>query len=121
MSATRLHALIVEDHSTSALSMKAALSVMGFATFGFAATGPQAIAAAKARKPDLVVTSLSLRAGLGADVLASLSHEIEGAAMIYTSDAGVPIEGLELVLQKPVGRAALSRAWETLRGEVEAA
>ena len=36
MSTVRLHALIVEDHSTSALSLKAALSVMGFATFGFA-------------------------------------------------------------------------------------
>lgn len=118
MSATRLHALIVEDHSTSALSLKAALSVMGFATFGFAATGPQAIAAAKARKPDLVVTSLSLRAGLGEDVLSALSEEIEGAAMIYTCDADASTEGPDLILQKPVGRAALSRAWDTLRGEV---
>ena len=121
MSAARLHALIVEDHSTSALSLKAALSVMGFSTFGFAATGPQAVAAAKARKPDLVVTSLSLRAGLDRDILTALNHEIEGAAMIYTCGEEAPPEGLDLVLQKPVGRAALSRAWETLRGEVEAA
>jgi CheY-like chemotaxis protein len=120
LSATRLHALIVEDHSTSALSLKAALSVMGFSTFGFAATGPQAIAAAKARKPDLVVTSLSLRAGIDKDVLTALGEEIEGAAMIYTCDADSAPVGEDLVLQKPVGRAALSRAWESVRGEVVA-
>lgn len=119
MSAARLHALIVEDHSTSALSLKAALSVMGFATFGFATTGPQALAAAKARKPDLVVTSLSLRAGLDDDTLSAFDREIEGAAMIYTCEAEAPSDGSDLVLQKPVGRAALSRAWESVRGEVE--
>ena len=106
MSTVRLHALIVEDHSTSALSLKAALSVMGFATFGFASTGPQALAAARARKPDLVVTSLSMRAGLD--------------AMIYTCDADAEgdDEGSDPVLHKPVGRAALTRAWESVRGEV---
>lgn len=118
MSTVRLHALIVEDHSTSALSLKAALSVMGFATFGFASTGPQALAAARARKPDLVVTSLSMRAGLDADILSALRQEIEGAAMIYTCDADGDDEGADPVLHKPVGRAALTRAWESVRGEV---
>jgi DNA-binding NarL/FixJ family response regulator len=121
LSTARLHALIVEDHSTSALSMKAALSVMGFATFGFAATGPQALAAAKARKPDLVVTSLSLRAGLDPEVLTALTEEVGDAPVIYTVEAGGSVEGPDLILQKPVGRAALSRAWESLRGEVAAA
>jgi CheY-like chemotaxis protein len=121
LSAARLHALIVEDHSTSALSLKAALSVMGFATFGFAQTGPQAIAAAKARKPDLVVTSLSLRAGLPPEVLSQLAEEIDGAAMIYTCEPGGDMDGPDLILQKPVGRAALSRAWDTVRGEPAAA
>lgn len=101
--------------------MKAALSVMGFATFGFAATGPQALAAAKARKPDLVVTSLSLRAGLGEDVLSALTDEIDGAPVIYTVEAGGDVDGPDLILQKPVGRAALSRAWDSLRGEPAAA
>ena len=118
MSTVRLHALIVEDHSTSALSLKAALSVMGFATFGFASTGPQALAAARARKPDLVVTSLSLRAGLDKDILTALGEEIEGAAMIYTCEPDGDAEGADPVLQKPVGRAALSRAWESVRGEL---
>ena len=107
MSTVRLHALIVEDHSTSALSLKAALSVMGFATFGFASTGPQALAAARARKPDLVVTSLSMRAGLDADILSALRQEIEGAAMIYTCDADGDDEGADPVLHKPVAAARL--------------
>ena len=51
MSIARPHALIVEDHSTSALALKSALSVMGYATFGLASTGHQAVMAAKARKP----------------------------------------------------------------------
>jgi len=121
LSTARLHALIVEDHSTSALSIKAALSVMGFATFGFAATGPQAVTAVKARRPDLVITSLSLRAGLPAEVLAELTEEADGAPVIYTVEAGGSVDGPDLILQKPVGRAALSRAWESLRGEVAAA
>lgn len=120
MSSARPHALIVEDHSTSALSLKAALSVMGYATFGFASTGPQAVAAAKARKPDLVVTSLSMREHLDAELLSALDEEIEGVPIIYTADASVSAEG-DLVLQKPVGRAALSRALECLRGEDAAA
>jgi len=120
MSIARPHALIVEDHSTSALALKSALSVMGYATFGFASTGHQAIMAAKARKPDLVVTSLALRDHLDQDLLSELAIEIEGVPVIYTGDASVCTEG-ELVLQKPIGRAALSRALETLRGEDAAA
>ncbi len=121
MSAARPHALIVEDHSTSALSLKAALSVMGFATFGFAATGPQALAAARARKPDLVVASLAMRASLDAETLRAFDKEIDGAALIYTADPGADTDGLEMVLEKPIGRAALTRAWEALRAEAAAA
>lgn len=113
---TRLHALIVDDHSTSALSLKAALSVMGFSTFGFASTGPQALAAARARKPDLVVTSVALRDGLDADVLSAFSEEIDGAPVIYTCDSDAEAEGIDLVLHKPIGRAALSRVLEGLGG-----
>ena len=120
MSLARPHALIVEDHSTSALALKSALSVMGYATFGFASTGHQALAAVRARRPDLVVTSLSVREHLDEDLLIELDHEIEGVPVIYTGDAGVCADG-ELVLQKPVGRAALSRALESLKGEDAAA
>ena len=120
MSATRPHALIVEDHSTSALALKSALSVMGYATFGFASTGPQALLAARARKPDLVVTSLALREHLDEGLLNEFDHEIEGVPIIYTADPGACADG-DLVLQKPVGRAALSRALEMLRGEDAAA
>lgn len=120
MSIARPHALIVDDHSTSALSLKSALSVMGYATFGFASTGHQAVAAAKARKPDLVISSLSMREHLDQTLLSELDQEIEGVPVIYTADASVSAEG-ELVLQKPVGRAALSRALESLRGEEAAA
>ena len=116
MTVARLHALIVEDHSTSALSLKAALSVMGFATFGFASTGPQALAAVRARKPDLVVTSIALRDGLDADVLSAFSEEIEGAPVIYTCEPDADAGDADPVLQKPVGRAALVRAVETVRG-----
>lgn len=116
MTVSRLHALILDDHSTSALSLKAALSVMGFSTFGFATTGHQALAAARARKPDLVVTSLSLRDGLDADVLTAFSEEIEGAPVIYTCDADADAGGADPVLQKPVGRAALVRALESVGG-----
>ncbi|MGE5502238.1 MAG: response regulator [Ignavibacteriales bacterium] len=120
MSTARPHALIVDDHSTSALALKSALSVMGYATFGFASTGHQAVAAARARKPDLVITSLSLREHLDASLLSELDQEIEGVPVIYMADAGIAAEG-DLVLQKPIGRAALSRALESLRGEEAAA
>ena len=121
MSASRLHALILEDHATSALSLKAALGAMGFATFGFASTAAQALAAAKARKPDLVVSSLAVHSGLGAEALEALKTEIEGAPVIYTAEAGASFDEADLVLQRPVGRAALSRAWDSLRGEDAAA
>lgn len=109
---TRLHCLIVEERSTSALSLKAALSSCGFSTFGFAATGPQAIAAARTRRPDLIITSTELR---------SFITEIEEAPVIYLSDDEIASEGEELVLQRPVGRAALFRAWEQVRGEAASA
>lgn len=121
MSGVRLHALIVEDHSTVALSLKAALSVMGFSTFGFASTGAQALAAAKARKPDLVVSSLAIHNGLAGEALEALKEEIEGAPVIYTAEPGASFDDSELVLERPVGRAALSRALESLRGEDAAA
>ncbi len=120
MSIARPHALIVDDHSTSALALKSALSVMGYTTFGFASTGHQAVAAAKARKPDLVISSLSLREHLDEDLLSELDQEIEGVPVIYTADAGVSTDG-ELVLQKPIGRAAPSRGLEVVRGEAAAA
>lgn len=114
MSATRLHCLIVEGHSTSALSLKAALSTMGFATFGFASTAPQAVAAAKTRKPDLVITSMSL---------SGVAEDIVGTPVIYLAGevADSDAHACDIVLQRPVGRAALASAWETLRGETVAA
>ena len=120
MSASRLHALILEDHSTAALSLKAALGAMGFSTFGFASTATQALAAAKARKPDLVISSLSVHSGFETDALAALNDEIEGAPIIFTTDGEEAVDEA-LVLQRPVGRAALSRAWDSLRGEDAAA
>ncbi|HEX6858866.1 MAG TPA: hypothetical protein VF138_01515 [Caulobacteraceae bacterium] len=114
---TRLHALIVEDHSTVALSLKSALSVMGFATFGFASTAAQTLAAARARKPDLVVASLAIHSGLEGEALEALA----GAPVIYTAEPGAEFEGSELVLERPIGRAALSRALESLRAEAAAA
>ena len=64
------------------------------------------------------VEFLSLRAGLDKDILTALGEEIEGAAMIYTCEPDGDAEGADPVLQKPVGRAALSRAWESVRGEL---
>lgn len=101
----RLHCLIIDDRSTSALSLKAALSVMGFSTFGFASSPAQASAAARMKRPDLVIAALPLD-GLAEDIgeapVICLGEEVEGPPGA-------------IVLERPIARAALAEAWERLR------
>jgi CheY-like chemotaxis protein len=107
----RLHCLIVDTHSTTALALKSALSVMGFSTFGFASSAPQAAVAARTRRPDLVITSVKLDMQSG---------DIGEAPVIYVGDEAGGVDG-DIVLDRPIGRAALANAWERLREEVMAA
>ena len=60
-----MHVLIIEDHPIIALLIEEHLRVFGCDTFDFAETEAAAVAAAKARDPDLITSDVRLPDGSG--------------------------------------------------------
>jgi CheY-like chemotaxis protein len=60
-----MHVLIIEDHPIIALLIEEHLRVFGCDTFDFAETEAAAVAAAKARDPDLITSDVRLSDGSG--------------------------------------------------------
>ena len=70
-----MHALIIEDESLIALAIEDALRDCGFASFDFAASLEEAVAAARSKCPDLITADVKLRPGCGIDAVQSICSE----------------------------------------------
>ena len=75
------HVLYVEDDEVNAVLMAAVLGMRPQLTLHVAATGAQALAAARARRPDLLLLDMHLPDTNGIDVLAAL-RTIDGLAAV---------------------------------------
>lgn len=108
-----LHALVIEDDILTAMDLEATLRHLGFASFAFAATEDDAVAAACARVPDLISADIRLRAGDGASAVRRIAATRAAAVpVIYVTASGIELERVPaaLVVTKPFTLASLRPA-----------
>jgi CheY-like chemotaxis protein len=83
--------LVVEDEGLVALSLKVCLEGAGYAVGAVASSGEEAIALAKAGKPDLVIMDVSLKGCMDGIEAAGRIRELRDIPIIYLtahSDSG---------------------------------
>jgi hypothetical protein len=74
------HALIIEDEMIIALEVEGLLSDLGFTSFDVADSPAQAVAAALARRPDLVTADYRIIDGTGLEAVAGIVRAIGACA-----------------------------------------
>ena len=83
-----MHALIIEDESLIALAIEDALRGCGFTSFDFAVSAEEAVAAAKARCPDLITADVKLRPGCGITTVQSICSDRPIPVLFITGSPG---------------------------------
>ena len=109
---TGRHALIIEDEVIIALEVEDMLSDLGFATFDVADSPEQAVAAALARRPDLVTADYRIIGGTGVEAVAGIVSAIGPVPVVYvTGNPDLVLkQGLTPVVDKPIAPRALAAA-----------
>lgn len=109
--------LIVEDDTIMALAMRDELEALGYDVVGTAASGPEAIALAKAFEPDLALVDVRLRGAMdgiaaarairagGATRIAFVTAHVDSGTRAAMAEVGYAV-----LLPKPYTTAQLARA-----------
>jgi DNA-binding response OmpR family regulator len=98
-----MHALIIEDEALIAMAIEDALRGCGFTSFDVAASAQEAVAAAKAKCPDLITADVELGPGCGITTVQSICSERPVPVLFITGSPGqvrVRMPGHHLV-EKP--------------------
>lgn len=110
------HALIVEDDLVSGLGVQHLLEELGFTSFAFAGTGAQAGEQSRLRRPDLLTVDLGLLDGDGLEARREVEAACGPVPVVFITGSPERITGPDaVVVEKPVGVAALARAVERAR------
>ena len=107
-----MHALIIEADAIVALAIEDALREFGFASFAFATTGEEAVAAAAGRCPDLITADKDLNAGCGIEAVQRICSN-KRIPVVFVSEATHEIEArlpAAISVRKPFPSAALAAA-----------
>lgn len=107
-----VHALIIEDHPIVALLIEEHLRGFGYVSFDVAATEADAVAAARARCPDLLTSDVRLAEGCGIAAVAAICGGRRIPVVFITATAWEVRERVEgaIVVPKPFAAADLERA-----------
>lgn len=106
------HALIIEDEMLIAIEVESLLSELGYRTFDFVDSPAQAVAAARARRPDLVTADYRIHGGTGVEAVAGILAAIGHVPVVYVTGNvdSVQGQGDVPVVDKPIQSAALAAA-----------
>lgn len=106
-----LHALIIEDEVLIALEIQGQLHDLGYDSFDFAVSPYEALACARARRPDLVTADFRILAGTGVQAVELVVEVCGPLPVIYITanveqvrDCGAP------VVEKPIDARKLAAA-----------
>jgi CheY-like chemotaxis protein len=107
-----MHALIIEDESLIAMAIEDALRGCGYATFDFAGSMREAVAAARHHCPDLVTSDVQLSPGCGIEAVETICAERPVPVVFITGTAAQVEErlGTHIVVHKPFAQAQISNA-----------
>jgi CheY-like chemotaxis protein len=111
------HVLIIEDEALIALDLQEMLSTAGATTFSFAETERGAIEAARAHKPDVIMSDVMLREGTGPAAVEAIQGEMGPLPVIFvtaTPEACAACDPPAVVLGKPMVDAAVRLAFQAV-------
>jgi len=107
------HVLIIEDEPVIALELEILLSDMGFVSFDIADTPQDALACARANRPDLITADYRIVDGTGVDAIDMITAAVGEAPVVYvTGNADLFDPGAHAVVDKPISARALAAACE---------
>lgn len=112
------HVLIIEDEPFTAFAIELALQDAGATSFDVVDTQEDAIAAALARKPDVITSDVKLREGTGPEAVSMIHREVGDVPVIFLT--GMPedcdrCDETGAVLPKPFDPNALADAYGKVR------
>ena len=112
-----MRALIIEQEALIACTIEDALRGIGFTSFDFACTVPDAVRAAERCCPDLITSDVRLGAGTGLDAVQEICAAKAIPVVFVTATAWEVRQRLEdaFVVQKPFGSRDLQLAVEAAR------
>ena len=107
-----MHALVIEDEFLTSQLIQNELTELGFTSFAFAMDEEEAVAAAQAKRPDLITSDVQLNGGCGIDAVQRICDDIAIAVIFITGSAMMVRERCPaaVVIQKPFGMAAFREA-----------
>jgi CheY-like chemotaxis protein len=111
------HVLIIEDEALIALDLQEMLSTVGATTFDFAETEREAVDAARAHRPDIIMSDVMLREGTGPKAVAAIQGEMGPLPVIFitaTPESCTACDPPAIVLGKPVVNATVRHAFRML-------
>lgn len=114
------HVLIIEDEPFTAFAIELALGDAGATSFGIADSEDDAVAAARARRPDVITSDVKLREGTGLDAVSTIHREVGDVPVIFLTGMPEDCGGCSEtgpVLSKPFDPIALTQAYEKVRPE----
>lgn len=105
------HTLIIEDEALHGYRVADVLEYAGATSVSFAASEEQAVAEAKARRPDFIVCDVQLREGRGPDAVKRIRHEFGDIPVMFVTGMPEDCHSLDYavaVLVKPVSDQQLA-------------
>ena len=111
MTAPGRHALIIEDEILIAFEVQGVLEDLGFESFDIADNPAEALACAKARRPDLITADMRIINGTGLEAVCLIQAALGPMAVVYvTANADMLREERVVVVEKPIAWPKLADA-----------
>lgn len=105
-----MHVLVVEDEYRTAAVVRELLEDMGFTSIDIAETEDEAVGSALARRPNLIISDVNLREGLGPVAVRRIRAAVGPVRTFYlTASPHIAREhdALATILPKPIMRQKL--------------
>ena len=111
------HVLIIEDEWLVAMDIEACLAEHGASSFAFADCEADAVAEARLRTPELIMSDVQLLAGTGPHAVEVILAELGPIPVIFltgTPEACRPCEPPARILTKPMHEPTIARYFREL-------
>src|SRR4051812_46581666 len=107
--ASSRHALIIEDEILIAFEVQHVLEELGFDSFDLASSPTDAIASARAHRPDLITADLRIIGGTGLEAVEAITAQMGEIPVVYVTANAEQLLGRRApaVVEKPIAWPAL--------------
>lgn len=114
------HALIIEDEILIAFEVQGVLEELGFDSFDLASSPLEALAAARAHRPDLITADLRIVGGTGLEAVEAITAQMGEIPVVYVTANAELLRDRRApaVVEKPIAWPVLADACSRVCGLV---